>query len=83
MAKKKKEEVVEKAAEDNVTKVKILSDETKTSEDEVIKVDLTKPPKTKEDAVPEQSTDEVPVRDESETSEEVSEEDAEGDKTTK
>jgi hypothetical protein len=74
MAKKKKEEVVEKAAEDNVTKVKILSDETKTSEDEVIKVDLTKPPKTKEDAVPEQSTDEVPVRDESETSEEVLEE---------
>ena len=77
MAKKKKEEVVEKAAEDNVTKVKILSDETKTSEDEVIKVDLTKPPKTKEDAVPEQSTDEVPVRDESETSEKVLEENVE------
>ena len=74
MAKKKKEEVVEKATEDNVTKVKILSNETKTSEDEVIKVDLTKPPKTKEDAVPEQSTDEVPVRDESETSEKVLEE---------
>ena len=35
------------------------------------------------DAVQEQSTKEVPVRDESETSEEVSEEDAKGDKTTK
>ena len=44
------------------------------------KVDLTKPPvnqeepKQEENAVPEQSTDEVPVRDESETSEEVVEE---------
>ena len=37
-------------------------------------VDLSKPIKTKEDAVPEQSTDEVPVRDESETSEKVLEE---------
>ena len=37
----------------------------------------------KENAVQEQSTEEIPVRDESETSEEVSEEDAEGDKTTK
>jgi archaellum biogenesis protein FlaJ (TadC family) len=36
-----------------------------------------------ENAVQKQSTKEVPVRDESETSEEVSEEDAEGDKTTK
>ena len=35
------------------------------------------------DAVQKQSTEEVPVRDESETSEEVSEEDAKGDKTTK
>ena len=35
------------------------------------------------DAVQKQSTEEVPIRDESETSEEVSEEDAEGDKTTK
>ena len=35
------------------------------------------------DAVQEQSTKEVPVRDESETSEEVSKEDAEGNKTTK
>ena len=37
----------------------------------------------KNNAVQEQSTEEVPVRNESETSEEVSEEDAEGDKTTK
>tara|TARA_R100001591_G_C4297438_1_gene169390 strand:+ start:279 stop:635 length:357 start_codon:yes stop_codon:yes gene_type:complete len=37
----------------------------------------------KENAVQEQSTEEVPVRDESEASKEVSEEDAEGDETTK
>ena len=43
-------------------------------DDSVYKVDLSKPPKTKEDAVSEQSTDEVPVRDESETSGEVQEE---------
>ena len=35
------------------------------------------------DAAQKQSTEEVPIRDESETSEEVSEEDAKGDKTTK
>ena len=35
------------------------------------------------DAVQKQSTEEVPIRDESETSKEVSEEDAKGDKTTK
>jgi len=61
MAKKKKEEVVEKAAEDNVIKVDLSKKETK-DDDNVIKVDLTKKPET--DAVPEQSTDEVPVRDE-------------------
>jgi len=76
MAKKKKEEVVEKAAEDNVVKVDLSKKETK-EDDNVIKVDLSKPPKTKEDAVPEQSTDEVPVRDESKTSEEVLEENVE------
>ena len=70
MAKKKKEEVVEKATEDNVTKVSLKK---QTNEDDnIIKVDLTKKPET--DAVPEQSTDEVPVRDESETSEKVLEE---------
>ena len=78
MAKKKKETVAEEATKDNITKVEIKQ----TNEDDnVIKVDLTKKPET--DAVPKQSTDEVPVRDESETSEEVSKEDAEGDKTTK
>ena len=72
MAKKKKEEVVEKATEDNVTKVSLKK---QNNNDEVIKVDLTKKPET--DAVPEQSTDEVPVRDESETSEKVLEENVE------
>ena len=71
MAKKKKEEVVEKAAEDNVVKVD-LKKQNKQEDDNVIKVDLTKKPET--DAVPEQSTDEVPVRDESEASEKVVEE---------
>ena len=74
MAKKKKEEVVEKATEDNVIKVDLSKKETK-DDDNVIKVDLTKKPET--DAVPEQSTDEVPVRDESETSEKVLEENVE------
>ena len=72
MAKKKKETVAEEATKDNVTKVEIKQ----TNEDDnVIKVDLTKKPET--DAVPEQSTDEVPVRDESETSEKVLEENVE------
>ena len=45
------------------------------SDDTTYKVDLSKPPKTEEkDAVQEQSTDEVPVRDESEASEKVEEE---------
>ena len=74
MAKKKKEEVVEKATEDNVTKVDLSKKEIK-QEDNIVKVDLTKKPET--DAVPEQSTDEVPVRDESETSEKVLEENVE------
>jgi hypothetical protein len=73
MAKKKKEKVVEKAAEDNVIKVD-LKKQNKQEDDNVIKVDLSKPPKTKEDAVPEQSTDEIHVRDESETSEKMVEE---------
>jgi len=70
MAKKKKEEVAEKAAEDNVTKVDLKK---QTNEDDnIVKVDLTKKPET--DAVPEQSTDEVPVRDEQEVSGEIQEE---------
>lgn len=45
------------------------------SDDGTYKVDLSKPPKTEEkDAVQEQSTDEVPVRNESEASEKVEEE---------
>jgi len=67
MAKKKKET-------DNVTKVD-LSKNKKQSSDNITKVDLTKKPET--DAVPEQSTDEVPVRNESETSEKVLEENVE------
>ena len=74
MAKKKKEEVAEKATKDNVVKVDLSKKEIK-EDDNVIKVDLTK--KTETDAVPEQSTDEVPVRDESETSEKVLEENVE------
>ena len=72
MAKKKKETVAEEATKDNITKVEIKQ----TNEDDnVIKVDLTKKPET--DAVSKQSTDEVPVRDESETSGEVQEENKE------
>ena len=72
MAKKKKETVAEEATKDNITKVEIKQ----TNEDDnVIKVDLTKKPET--DAVQKQSTDEVPVRDESETSGEVQEENKE------
>jgi len=69
MAKKKKETVAEEATKDNVTKVSLKK---QNNNDEVIKVDLTKKPET--DAVPEQSTDEVPVRDEQKVSGEVQEE---------
>ena len=67
------ENVVEETTQETVQPV----EETKTSninEDGDYVVDLNKPIKKQEDAVPEQSTDEVPVRDESETSEEVLEE---------
>jgi len=46
MAKKKKKEVVEKAAEDNVTKVDLSKKQTK-EDDNVIKVNLDKPPTPK------------------------------------
>ena len=46
-------------------------------DDSVIKVDLSQPIKEEEDATGEQSTDEVPVRDESEASKEVREENVE------
>ena len=71
MAKKQKEKVAKKAT-DNVTKVD-LSAEKETKDDNIIKVDLNNPPKKEENAVSEQSTDEVPVRNESETSGEVQE----------
>ena len=73
MAKKQKEKVAEKTT-DNVTKVD-LSAKKETTDDNIIRVDLTK--KTETDAVPEQSTNEVPVRDESEASEKVLEENVE------
>ena len=68
-----KKEVAEQATENNVTKVD-LKNKNKT-DDNVTKVDLTKKPET--DAVQKQSTDEIPVRDESETSGEVQEENKE------
>ena len=69
-----KENVVEETTQETVQTV----DETKfesAGDDSILKVDLSKPPKTKEDAVQKQSTDEVPVRDESKTSGEVQEKD--------
>ena len=68
-----KKEVAEQASEDNVTKVSLKKQTD--DNDNIIKVDLTKKPET--DAVPKQSTDEVPVRDESEASEKVLEENVE------
>ena len=71
-----KENVVEETTQETVQAV----DETKfdsAGDDSVVKIDLNNPPKKEEDAVPEQSTDEVPVRDESETSEKVLEENVE------
>jgi hypothetical protein len=65
-----KKDVVEQTTKDNVTKVDLKKQNKQ--DDNIVKVDLTKKPET--DAVPEQSTDEVPVRDESETSGEVQEE---------
>ena len=74
------EENVENVVEETTQPTEQKVDETKfesAGDDSVIKIDLSKPPKTKEDAVPEQSTDEVPVLDESETSEKVLEENVE------
>ena len=68
-----KKDVVEETTKDNVTKVDLKKQNKQ--DDNIVKVDLTKKPET--DAVPEQSTDEVPVRDESETSEKVLEENVE------
>ncbi len=52
MAKKKKEEVVEKATEDNTVKVDLKKQK---EDDNVIKVDLSKPPKPKKDEVTEEA----------------------------
>ena len=68
-----KKDVVEQTTKDNVTKVDLKKQNKE--DDNIVKVDLTKKPET--DAVPEQSTDEVPVRDESETSKKVLEENVE------
>ena len=78
MAKTKKEEVAQEAKpqeqpKEETTKVD-LSKFKSNDNDNDVKVDLSKTQKTEEDAVQEQSTNEVPVRDESETSEKVVEE---------
>ena len=70
MAKKKKEEVVEKTTNEpkgketkgDVTKVKAkMKKPAEIAEETITKVDLSKPPKTKEDAVQEQKTETVDV----------------------
>ena len=73
-----KENVVEETTQENITVVD-TDNQAPEQDDGVIRVDLSKPPptKTQEDAVPKQSTDEVPVRDESETSKEVQEQNVE------
>tara|TARA_R100000353_G_scaffold169935_1_gene133320 strand:- start:91 stop:1299 length:1209 start_codon:yes stop_codon:yes gene_type:complete len=75
-----KENVVEETTQEQKTEETPQVDESKfesAGDDTVIKVDLSKPPKSKQDAVPEQSTNEVPVRDGSEASEEVQKQDVE------
>ena len=72
------EEVQQESTTQEIDESKFMS----AGDDSVIKVDLSKPPvtkkeETKEDAVQEQNTDEVPVRDESGASEEVREENVE------
>ena len=70
MAKKKKEEVVEKTTNEpkgketkgDVTKVKAkMKKPAEIAEETITKVDLSKPPKTKEDAVQERKTEEMDV----------------------
>ena len=82
MAKKNKKKAAEEAVEevknnDEVTKVELEKKVEDLMDADVVKVDLTKPPKKEEDAVQEQSTDEVSLRDESGSSEEVLEENIE------
>jgi hypothetical protein len=70
----KNENVVEETTQDNVTKVNISNTQ---EDDNITRVNLDNPPKKEEDATEKQSTDEVPVRDGSEASEEVREENKE------
>ena len=75
---KKEKQPTNNETKGNVTKVKEkMKMKPIVQEKTVTKVDLNKPIKKEEDAVPEQSTDEVPVRDESKTSEEVLEKNVE------
>jgi hypothetical protein len=68
--------MAKKQETDNVATVD-LSTKEEIKDDNVVKIDLNNSQKKEEDAVPEQSTDEVSVRDESETSEKVLEENVE------
>ena len=68
--------MAKKQETDNVATVD-LSTKEEIKDDNVVKIDLNNPQKKEEDAVPEQSTDEVSVRDESEASEKVLEENVE------
>jgi len=70
------EKVVEETTQDTTEQVEENKFES-AGDDTVIKVDLNKPIKKEEDATEKQSTDEVPVRDGSEASEEVREENKE------
>ena len=70
----KNESVVEETTQDNVTKLNISNTQ---EYDNITKVNLDNPPKKEEDATEKQSADEVPVRDESEASKEVREENEE------
>lgn len=71
------EEKTQEVVNDNVTKVDLSGFKSK-DDPSIIKVDLTKPPvKEEENAVREQSTDEIPVRDEPEASKEVQAENVE------
>jgi hypothetical protein len=72
---KKEQQPTGNETKGNVTKVKEKMTMKPIIEEETItKVDLSKPPKEETDAVQEQSTDEIPVQDESTTSEKVVEE---------
>ena len=73
------QETIEQQAKENQAEepavIETKDDDTNitTDEDGTIKIDLRKQPKTKKNAVQEQSADEVPVRNESETSDGIQE----------